>query len=64
MSQNTRRWIYGVAAAGAPVAVWYGLVAEEAAGLWIGLAGALLGLGGNALARRNTPKIRKPKGTA
>lgn len=37
-----RRWLYGIAAAVAPLATIYGLVTEHEAVLWLNLAGALL----------------------
>lgn len=37
-----RRWLYGIAAAAAPLATIYGLVTEHEAVLWLNLAGALL----------------------
>lgn len=45
-----RRWAYGIAAAAAPVAVSFGLVSEHQAAPMLGLAGALLGVTGLALA--------------
>lgn len=50
-----RRWIYGILVALAAIAVAYGIVTIEQSGLWLALAGAILGLG-NVLAARNTPK--------
>src|SRR5699024_6817841 len=35
-----RRWLYGIAAAAAPLATVYGLVTEQQAVLWLNLAGA------------------------
>lgn len=55
MSEGKRAYLYRVAAAAAPLAVCYGLIAENASGLWLGLAGALLGSAGNTLASRHTP---------
>lgn len=37
-----RRWLYGIAAAAAPLATIYGLVTDEQAVLWLNLAGAVL----------------------
>ena len=37
-----RRWLYGIAAAAAPLATVYGLVTEQQAVLWLNLAGAVL----------------------
>ncbi len=37
-----RRWLYGIAAAVAPIATAYGLVTNEQSVLWLNLAGAVL----------------------
>ena len=37
-----RRWVYGLALAALPVLVYYGLVAVEAAPLWLAFVLALL----------------------
>lgn len=37
-----RRWLYGIAAAVAPLVTVYGLVTEKQAVLWLNLAGAVL----------------------
>ena len=37
-----RRWLYGIAAAAAPLVTVYGLVTDEQAVLWLNLAGAVL----------------------
>lgn len=39
---GVRRWLYGIAAAGAPLATVYGLVTEHESVLWLNLAGAVL----------------------
>ena len=39
---HVRRWLYGIAAAAAPLATVYGLVTEQQAVLWLNLAGAVL----------------------
>lgn len=49
-----RRWAYGIAAAAVPVAVGYGLVSGEQAAPLLGLAGAVLGISGLALANPTT----------
>ena len=46
-----RRWLYGIAAAAAPLATVYGLVTEQQAVLWLNLAGAVLFI----MAVGNTP---------
>lgn len=42
LSPRTRRWLYGIAAAAAPLATVYGLVTEQESVLWLNLAGAVL----------------------
>ena len=39
---RARRWLYGIAAAAAPIAAVYGYVSEQEAVLWLNLAGAVL----------------------
>lgn len=39
---RVRRWLYGIAAAAAPLVTVYGLVTDEQAVLWLNLAGAIL----------------------
>lgn len=39
---RARRWLYGIAAAAAPLATIYGYVTDEQAVLWLNLAGAVL----------------------
>lgn len=39
---RVRRWLYGIAAAAAPLATLYGLVTDQQAVLWLNLAGAIL----------------------
>ena len=39
---HVRRWLYGIAAAAAPLVTVYGLVTEQQAVLWLNLAGAIL----------------------
>ena len=39
---HVRRWLYGIAAAAAPLATVYGLVTEQQSVLWLNLAGAVL----------------------
>ncbi len=48
-----RAWLYRVTAAAAPLATVYGLVSEQAAGLWVGFGAALLSTGTAAL---HTPR--------
>lgn len=44
LTPSRRRRLYEVAIAGCAVAVGYGLVSSEDALLWLGLAGAVLGV--------------------
>lgn len=39
---RVRRWLYGIAAAAAPVAAVYGYVSDQEAVLWLNLVGAVL----------------------
>lgn len=41
-SREVRKWIYGVALAGIPLLVAYGIVDESAAPLWVALVGAVV----------------------
>ena len=54
MSQQTRTYIYGIIIAAVPILVAFGFVAEDQAQLWLTLAAAILGLGGNVLAKPNS----------
>ena len=49
-----RRWLYGIAAAAAPLATIYGLVTDQQAVLWLNLVGAVL----FTVAVGNTPARR------
>lgn len=51
---KVRRWLYGVAAAAAPLATIYGYVSDQQAVLWLNLVGALL----FTMAVGNTPTRR------
>lgn len=51
VSAAARRWLYGIAAAAAPIATAYGLVTDEQSVLWLNLAGAALFI----MAVGNTP---------
>ena len=42
LTAPVRRWLYGIAAAAAPLVTAYGLVTEQEAVLWLNLVGALL----------------------
>lgn len=54
MSEKTRAYIYRISVAALPVLVAYGVLAENQVAMWLGLAGAVLGVGTNALASANT----------
>lgn len=60
ISQAHRAYIYRIATAAVPLTVFYGLLAENAAALWLGLIGAVLATGTNALAATNTPTKQAP----
>ena len=47
---RNRRYLYGIAVAAAPVAVAYGLATSDQLAPLLGLAAAVLGVGGVALA--------------
>lgn len=57
---RVRRWLYGIAAAAAPLVTLYGLVTDEQAVLWLNLAGAVL----FTMAVGNTPSRRQERGSA
>lgn len=52
-NEETRRYIYGIIVAASPLAIVYGIVNIEQAGLWVAFGGAILGLS-NLLAFKNT----------
>jgi hypothetical protein len=60
IDERTRAYVYRVLLAVVPLLVGYGLLAEGQAALWIGLAGALLAVGGDALAVKHTSTERPP----
>lgn len=53
---RTRRRLYRICTAVVPLLVAYGVLAESEAGLWVGLAGAVLAAGEGTLAARHTPR--------
>lgn len=55
---DLRAHLYVTAMAIAAVLVGAGFLAAEQAQLWLNLAAALIGLGGNVLARLNVPKAQ------
>lgn len=48
---TVRAWIYRIIVSAAPLVVFYGLMTQEAAALWVALVATLLG---NGLAVMNT----------
>ena len=52
--QPVRAWLYRVGAAVVPLLVFYGVLAEDAAALWLGVLGAVLGFGQATLAAIHT----------
>ena len=52
---KARKWLYGVMVAASPVVVAYGIVQVDKIGLWLVLAGAVLGIT-NTIAFNNVPK--------
>lgn len=59
LTAKRRLWLYGVAAAGLAVLVVMGLIAAEQLPAWLLLAGAILGVSGNATAAGYLAKQRK-----
>lgn len=53
--QPVRAWLYRIGAAVVPLLVFYGVLAEDAAALWLGVLGAILGFGQATLAAVHTP---------
>lgn len=53
LSPKARRYLYGIALCVMPLLVFYGILAEAAAPLWVALAGAVLV---PTLALANVPK--------
>ena len=53
--QPVRAWLYRIGAAVVPLLVFYGVLAEDAAALWLGVLGAVLGFGQATLAAVHTP---------
>jgi len=52
---KTRKWIYGIIAALVPLLVTLGTLSEPFAGQILGVAAAILTVGGSALAIKNVP---------
>lgn len=60
LSPKVRAYFYGVMCVLAPVGVYYGITTVEEAGLWIAVAGVILGVS-NGLALANVPGVTKAK---
>ena len=58
---ETRRYLYGIAAAGIPVLLAFNIIAPAEVDVWLNLAAAVLGLSVPAIARVNTPKPGETK---
>lgn len=56
MTEATRAYLYRIALALLVVLVVYGLVSNDQVPVWVEVAGAVLGLGGNGLATLNTDR--------
>jgi len=41
-SREARKWIYAVCLAAVPLLVFYGVISEDAAPLWVAMIGAIL----------------------
>lgn len=54
MKESTRAYLYRVSIAVQPILVGYGLLSDSNAALWLGLVGAVLGVGTNVAAAANT----------
>jgi hypothetical protein len=52
MKPQTRKWLYGVLIASAPLVVYYGIATQQEVTLWVVFAGAALGIAYNNV----TPK--------
>lgn len=57
--EKTRAWIYRISLALVPILTGYGLIEDSKAALWVGVVGAILGFGTNALASANTSTKRR-----
>lgn len=60
-SPRLRAYLYGVLVAAGALLVFKGVMTAGELGLWLGLGGAVLGLG-NVLALANTPKGSRADG--
>lgn len=60
LSPKVRAWVYGLFLALSPIAIYYGVVTDTEAGLWITAIGGILGIS-NGLALANVPGVSKDK---
>lgn len=60
LSPKRRAWTYAVVLAFSPIAIYYGLVDDTGAGLWISAIGTILGIS-NGLALSNVPGVSKDR---
>jgi hypothetical protein len=44
LTPKTRKWIYGVLLASAPLVVFYGVATQQEVTLWVGFAATALGI--------------------
>lgn len=64
MSQKTRAYLYRISIPVVALLVFYGVIAEGAAALWLGLIGAVLGVADLSLAAKHTPANSPASATA
>ncbi|MCC9182552.1 phage holin [Mycolicibacterium mageritense] len=57
-SPKTRQYLYNVATVAAPLLVVYGVIDAGTLGLWLAVAGAILGLGATGQAAINLKQQR------
>lgn len=58
MQEHVRAWIYRVLTALVPLLIFYGVISDTEASLWLGIAAAVLALGEGALASMYTTTRR------
>jgi hypothetical protein len=55
LEPRTRKWIYGIIAALVPLLITFGSLSDEVGKELLGVAAAILAIGGSALAIKNVP---------